>query len=143
MIVGHPRSDERRLGRLPHLGGVTVDMGGEVVGTFELVPPHDADLAVEGDHGRDVVGTDGRPGHREGSRDSPGPVVAHGPVDIDAITLGPGRPERPGGVLVDDEGLGLVVVDLNREPRVGDEAPGTRVVGVPQQPGRESGLGRD
>ena len=144
VVVGHVGARQRGLAS-PGRVGIGVAMDGEIIGPVRLVAPEDAHLPGEGDDAGVVVAVEGRlgPWHVGRERSAPDRVVtdgvAHARVDYESRSLLPRRPELPGGVLRDREGLRLVVADLDREAGIQRIRLRGRVVAVAIQAGRVPG----
>ena len=148
VVVGRQRVTARR--REGGLGGpvvvrTAVRLPGEVVLGVELVAPEDAHPTLaadrEGDDRRDVVVRHHRPGGRHDGRRRPVRVVsAERVVRVDAVHPadgeGPGRPERPGGILGDHQRLALDPRShRGREPAIEGVGVAGGVVAVSVEPG--------
>ena len=145
VVIALPRPGRDRRGRAPGVsaGSVRADAPVETVARGGrrgvLLAPHHPHLPrPEGDQRGGVVRR-----HlpaREGKWGPPGRPVRSGVVEVDPVPLLPGGPETALGVLVDDQCLGLVVVDLRGAQQGVRVRAG--VVAVPAQGAREAGRGR-
>src|SRR5215211_6687121 len=116
-------------------------MYGEVVaglaGFVVLAAPHKADLVVEGDDRRDVVGIHGGALKRGYKRLYPPRVVAaHGVGDVNAkkiVALGVGGPELARRVPSDRDCLRATLCDGHRKAPIERVALGRGIVGVARE----------